>query len=317
MIALVLFACSSGSTCDSAVDDVKIVDWHTVTVGTGADLHGANLIDGDGFVVGAAGAAAFTQDGGEHWVAGTVGTVDLFDVARTDAQPGLAVGAGGTIRAAQADSDFTWDAVTSGTTADLFAVDLLGQNGAIAGDGVLLRSTDAGGTWQSATVAGTFRAVTQANAIPWAVGDAGITAHWDGAAWQSATITTADLSAIAFVDADHGVAAGAGEVWVTADAGASWQASEAAPTEALTSLTTGGGALLATGAAGAIYRSQDNGQTWLAIHQSDLVGLGSISVYEDNTMPNTQMIVPALDDTVLVYGSRFESADVSDRWDCE
>ncbi len=316
MIALAWFACSAPATCDSAADDVKIVDWHTVEVGAGGDLHGVSLVDGAGFVVGAGGAGAFTTDGGETWVAGAIGTTALFDVARTDDELGIAVGAGGTIRAAQADSDFTWSTVTSGTSADLFAIDLIGQNGAIAGDGVLLRSTDAGASWSVFTLAGTFRAVTLANATPWAVGDAGVAAHWDGAAWQTAAITTADLAAVAFVDADHGVAAGDGEVWVTSNAGASWQPAEAAPTEALTAITTGGGALLATGATGTIYRSQDNGQTWIGIHPSGIVGLAGISVYEDNTMPNSQIVIPAPEDRVVVYGSRFETADVSDRWGC-
>jgi hypothetical protein len=315
-LAVVLLAgCPTGDdTCEGEPERVKYVDWHANTVGTGADLHAIQLFGGSGWVVGD-GVAAWTDDGGETWTPGSfAGDTTISDIARGDTATGLVVGDGGLILSVNSDNRFEVTTVATDFTNDLFAIDLVGNDGAIAGDGVLLRTTNAGASFESAPMDGTFRAVTVSGPAPWAVGDAGAAATWDGTQWSPVDVgSSADLDAVVFMDADHGVIAGSGEVWVTDDGGDSWRAATTPPDEALTS-AIGGFALLATGAAGTVYRSEDFGDSWLPIFASGVAGIGGISTFEDDTMPNTQIVVAAPGDQVLVYGSRFEQEVVDPGW---
>lgn len=318
-VALLIFGgCTGSNTCDPTTQQVKYVDWHLAEVGTTADLNSVQLVTGNGWIVGSDGVVGWTDDGGENWTVGSVGTTTaLWDVARSDAAIGLIVGDGGAIYAATGDGSFDFTRVDAGTAANLFAIDVDGRNGVVAGDGVLARTTNGGQTFDTTEVGGTFRAITLANAAPWAVGDNGAVATWDGSQWSLRDIgSIADLDAVAFMDADHGVIGGSGEVWITSDGGAHWTAASAPPAEPLTS-AVGGFALLATGDGGTVYRSEDFGDTWLDLHATGVAGLRGISTYEDQTMPNTQIIAAAPGGQAAVYGSRFEDEVVDPGWnDC-
>jgi hypothetical protein len=106
----------------------------------------------------------------------------------------------------------------------------------LSSDGtLLLRSFDNGKTWQSIPVAGrvVFRALSALGPEVWIGGSAGALYHSpdSGQHWQKVEpagggrILVADIIALEFTDPQHGKLTTANhEIWITADAGQSWQA---------------------------------------------------------------------------------------------
>jgi hypothetical protein len=105
----------------------------------------------------------------------------------------------------------------------------------LSSDGtLLLRSFDNGKTWQSVPVAGrvVFRALSALGPEVWIGGSAGALYHSSdsGQQWQKVEpsaggrILVADILALEFSDPQHGKLTTANhEIWITADAGQSWQ----------------------------------------------------------------------------------------------
>jgi Photosynthesis system II assembly factor YCF48/Putative zinc-finger len=105
----------------------------------------------------------------------------------------------------------------------------------LSSDGtLLLRSFDNGKTWQSVPVAGglVFRALSALGPEVWIGGSAGALYHSSdsGQHWQKVEpsaggrILVADILALEFTDPLHGKLTTANhEIWITADAGQSWQ----------------------------------------------------------------------------------------------
>jgi Photosynthesis system II assembly factor YCF48 len=105
----------------------------------------------------------------------------------------------------------------------------------LSSDGtLLLRSFDNGKTWQSIPVAGrvVFRALSALGPEVWIGGSAGTLYHSSdsGQHWQKiepaggGRILVADIIALEFTDPQHGKLTTANhEIWITADAGQSWQ----------------------------------------------------------------------------------------------
>ena len=104
----------------------------------------------------------------------------------------------------------------------------------VSSDGILQRSLDSGQTWQAVTVAEgvTFRAVASIAADVWAGGASGILYHSSdsGRNWtqtkpaDNGKPLTADITAIAFTDLQHGqLTTLTGETWTTTDNGQSWR----------------------------------------------------------------------------------------------
>jgi photosystem II stability/assembly factor-like uncharacterized protein len=105
----------------------------------------------------------------------------------------------------------------------------------LSADGtLLLRSFDNGGTWQSIPVASSmvFRALCALGPEVWVGGSAGALYHSSdsGQHWQKVEpaaggrILVADIVALEFTDPQHGKLTTANhEIWITADAGQSWQ----------------------------------------------------------------------------------------------
>lgn len=105
----------------------------------------------------------------------------------------------------------------------------------LSSDGtLLLRSFDNGRTWQSVPVAGrlVFRALSALGPEVWIGGAAGALYHSSdsGQHWQKiqpsagGRILVADILALEFTDPQHGKLTTANhEIWITADAGQSWQ----------------------------------------------------------------------------------------------
>lgn len=100
--------------------------------------------------------------------------------------------------------------------------------------GALLRSTDAGGNWQTVPFAGNvvFRAVAVVGPRVWAGGQGGALYYSgdDGSQWQRLQVGSGglalsdDISSLTFHDSQHGsLTTAAGQTWTTSDGGQSWQ----------------------------------------------------------------------------------------------
>lgn len=100
-------------------------------------------------------------------------------------------------------------------------------------DGVLQRSFDSGKTWERVTVASnaSFRVVSALGSDIWVGGTAGALYHSSDAGqhWSQVQpaidgITlTVDITGIEFSDAEHGKVSSLSGIWITSDAGQTWQ----------------------------------------------------------------------------------------------
>ena len=213
-----------------------------------------------------------TKDEGATWAQRKIPntTAPLRAVAFLDINRGVTVGDGGVILATD-DAGATWTKRESGTTENLTDIQMVGEDGWIAGfDGVILHTADGGKTWtkQASGVTLSLEALFFVNnSNGWAVGWAGTALHTTdgGKIWKPVKIAGAtwSLSSITFRDEKNGWISGfAGQLFRTTDGGANWQAVKTPSSNWLTSIgfdgsnrgwiTTDDGFLL----------SEDNGQTW-------------------------------------------------------
>ena len=213
-----------------------------------------------------------TNDEGATWaqrkMPSTTGA--LRAVAFLDVNRGVTVGDGGKILATD-DAGRTWNPRVSGTTENLTDIQMVGEEGWIAGyDGVILHTADGGKTWsrQKSGVALSLEALYFLDAKNgWAVGWAGTALRTEdgGNSWKSVKIpgATWSLSSITFQDAKNGWIVGfAGQLFHTKDGGATWEAKKTSSSSWLSSIgfdaanrawiTTDEGFLM----------SPDGGETW-------------------------------------------------------
>jgi photosystem II stability/assembly factor-like uncharacterized protein len=212
-----------------------------------------------------------TNDDGATWAQRKIAsTGTLRAVAFLDVNRGLTVGDGGAILAT-ADAGRTWQPRVSGTTENLTDIQMVGEEGWIAGyDGVMLHTADGGKTWskentgQSLSLEALYFLDAQNG---WAVGWSAMVLHTvdGGKKWQQVKIPGAQwsLSSIDFPDAKNGWISGfAGQLYRTKNGGATWEAKKTPVSGWLTSvgfdaakrgwITTDAGFLL----------SEDGGETW-------------------------------------------------------
>lgn len=212
-----------------------------------------------------------TNDEGATWAQRKIANAAaLRALAFLDVNRGLTVGDRGAILATD-DAGHTWKARESGTTENLTDIQMVGEEGWIAGyDGVILHTADGGKTWskQKSGLALSLEALFFLDAQNgWAVGWAGTVLHTvdGGNKWQPVKIpgATWSLSSITFQDAKSGWIVGfAGQLFRTKDGGATWETKKTAFSSWLTSIgfdaakrgwiTTDNGFLL----------SEDGGETW-------------------------------------------------------
>ena len=212
-----------------------------------------------------------TNDDGATWAQRKIpSTSGLRAVAFLDVNRGLTVGDGGAILATD-DAGRSWQPRKSGTTEVLTDIQMVGQEGWIAGyDGVMLHTADGGKTWskQNTGQALSLEALFFLDAQNgWAVGWSAMVLHTvdGGRKWQQVKIPGAQwsLSAVTFVDAKNGWISGfAGQLFRTRDGGATWEARKTPVSGWLTSvgfdaanrgwITTDAGFLT----------SADGGETW-------------------------------------------------------
>ena len=174
-----------------------------------------------------------TSDEGATWSQRKIpdAPAALRALAFLDVNRGVTVGDNGSILATD-DAGRTWKARVSGTKENLTDIQMVGEEGWIAGyDGVILHSSDGGKTWkkQNAGVALSLEALFFLDAQNgWAVGWAGTVLRTvdGGNKWQQVKIpgATWSLSSITFQDAKNGWIVGfAGQLFRTKDGGATWE----------------------------------------------------------------------------------------------
>ena len=142
----------------------------------------------------------------------------------------IAVGDSGSI-VTSFDGGSSWTVRSSGTTQDLWDVDLRSDGVAIAvgGGGTILRSTDWGSTWSSVgAAAATLHAVAlKPGGHAVAVGEGGLvrSSSDSGLSWTTrASTTTADLVDLAMPSEEVAYASGYEVLVKTTDSGATWSA---------------------------------------------------------------------------------------------
>jgi photosystem II stability/assembly factor-like uncharacterized protein len=213
-----------------------------------------------------------TNDDGATWAQRKIPntTAGLRALAFLDVNRGLTVGDHGAILATD-DAGRTWTARQSGTTENLTDIQMVGQDGWIAGyDGVILHTADGGKTWskQKSGVTLSMEALFFLDSQNgWAAGFSGTVLHTldGGNKWQQVKIpgATWSLTSITFLDANNGWIVGfAGQLFRTRDGGATWETKKPPVSGWLTSIgfdrakrgwiTTDDGFLL----------SEDGGETW-------------------------------------------------------
>lgn len=180
--------------------------------------------------------------------------------------------------------------------------------------GHILKSTDGGGTWQQLEVptrAGLTGVSFQSRDLGWAVGhDSVILRTTDGGStWEIvnwAPEEEAPLLDVWFSDADNGFAVGAyGSFYRTSDGGKTWSFEPISEWDFHLHhvARSGTGKLYMAAEAGMIYRSDDDGETWIELP----------SPYEGSFFGT----LPLDEDALLVFGLQghlFRSGDAGESW---
>jgi photosystem II stability/assembly factor-like uncharacterized protein len=194
----------------------------------------------------------------------------LRALAFADQNRGLAIGEGGVI-VVTADGGRTWQKRQSGTTENLTDVQMIAEEGWIAGyDGVLLHTADGGKTWakQESGVTLSLEALYFLDAQNgWAAGWAGLVLHTTdgGKKWQQVKIPGASwsLSSITFQNANDGWISGfAGQLFRTRDGGATWASKTTPYSGWLTSIAFDGSNRGWITTDDGFLMSDDGGDTW-------------------------------------------------------
>jgi photosystem II stability/assembly factor-like uncharacterized protein len=148
--------------------------------------------------------------------------------------------------------------------ADIAAIQAVGTRVAVAvGDGVILRTDDAGRSWQRDwTGAEALTAVDMLSSdVGWATSDRGVLHTTDGHTWQA--ISTVPVSSIHFVDGATGYGVRSTSLVRTTDGGASWSPTPA-PIRPLAATADDARSLWIADAA-SLWHSNDAGATWARV----------------------------------------------------
>lgn len=253
------------------------------------NLYGTKFVaPQEGWVVGGFGSIFHTTDGGRSWLPqASKTTQQLYDVDFVDAKRGWVVGRSGLILHTS-DGGETWTPQQSGIGPEkhLFSVDFIdAEHGIIAGDwGVILTTSDGGKTWVDRSLPEDviLNDVTMVDAThAWIAGELGtILASQDGGATWTRQDAGLDktLYGISFTDAQNGWAVGIDALILrTTDGGQHWQVlngsteireleqvgfSSAYENPSLYAVQVIGEQGIAVGEIGAVFLSNDGGQTW-------------------------------------------------------
>jgi photosystem II stability/assembly factor-like uncharacterized protein len=212
-----------------------------------------------------------TTDDGATWATRRIAQAGGFRAIEFgDASHGLAIADGGQIYATD-DAGRTWQKRNSGTEENLTDIQMIGNDGWVAGyTGTILHTADGGKTWskQDSGSKLTLEALYFSDAQNgWAVGWSGTVVRTTdgGKSWKAVKNTGASwsLSAVYFRDANLGFISGfAGQLFRTKDGGATWEAKKVPVSGWLTSVSSGAGNRLWITTDDGFLTSDDNGDTW-------------------------------------------------------
>lgn len=252
------------------------------------NLYGAKFIDAkQGWVVGAFGVIARTNDGGATWqMQPTKTTQQLYDVDFVDPQNGWAVGRQGLILHTS-NGGSTWEPQTSGTEQHLFSVDFVdNQTGVAVGDfGAIVVTKDGGQHWENRALQEDvilYDVIMVDQSRGWIAGEIGtvLTTADGGATWtKQDTGISKTLFGVYFPDPQNGWVVGIDALILhTTDGGQTWQVQngsteireleqvgfgQAYENPSLYGVSVVGNTGVAAGEIGAIYLSSDGGNTWV------------------------------------------------------
>jgi photosystem II stability/assembly factor-like uncharacterized protein len=217
---------TTGTVWHTADGSAANPTWTEIQTG-GADLNSIALVPGtsDGWAVGQSGTGCQITAGAFNPL--VIGTADLYKVAAPAADFAYAVGKGGAVAAYRGTS---WSPGQLGWTNDVHGVDFSGSDGAIAGDGMMIWTTDNGGasSWTAASgIAATSNALLSASFFDtndgWLSGEAGLIYRYDhGPVKPLASNTTASMKGISICSSGEGYAVGPNRTVIKTTNGTTW-----------------------------------------------------------------------------------------------
>jgi len=149
------------------VNQTNTSTFKSITGANLTDYYGIDFLDLNyGFVVGKFGKVAYTTNGGSAWTQVTpFSSEQLNDLLFYNNSNAIIIGNNGTVLKMNStiptsaifqtekppynETDITWSNINSGTTNDLFEIEVKGGVSYVAGDGVILKSTDLGNSFSS------------------------------------------------------------------------------------------------------------------------------------------------------------------------
>ena len=149
------------------VNQTNTSTFKSITGANLTDYYGIDFLDIDyGYVVGKSGKVAYTTNGGSAWTNVTpFSSEQLNDLLFYNNSNAIIIGNNGTVLKMNStvptsaivqtvkppynESHINWSNVNSGTTNDLYEIEVKGGVSYVAGDGVILKSTDLGNSYSS------------------------------------------------------------------------------------------------------------------------------------------------------------------------
>lgn len=258
--------------------------WSKSYFGASTSIKGISMFSTSiGMVVGQDGVIMRTTDGGANWdfvprkpETATLRAVQMMPDSRT----GFAAGSYGTVLVT-ADSGHTWLPVSLGTNTNFYgsAMDTAGKGYIVGERGTIMKTTDVGRTWLSLPVPTTknVRAITIASPsgkAVYAVGDSALFlrstdagAYWT--AYRGPLPDSISITSISFFDSSRGLIASPNGIYLTSDAGISWQMVVPTTDVIMTAVATGTSrshayaiGIFVPDFTGVIEYSSDGGHTW-------------------------------------------------------
>ncbi len=237
-----------------------------------------------GLAVGVAGTILTTPDAGLSWQPETPLTDKALLGVSCRGKTAIAVGQEGTIQVQATTGE--WQAVSSGSEQRLLSVDSNNQGLAVAvgGFGSVLRSVDAGASWEPLSfdweaILNDFLEPHIYDVVVFDDNTIMVVGEFElillsadgGDSWEVVNKADSSLSGIYFSDRQTGYVVGQnGKVLKTVDGGLTWQSSGEVPTrENLLDVWSSGRDVFITGIR-TLLRSRNSGATWESITEGDI-----------------------------------------------